>query len=617
MGDIRRGVSWAIERGCSLRTGSRWELPNVTHQQLADIAALSNALGDRRAVDDICVTGYTYGSDSAKNVVMLPYSGFRISLALAPFGGEDAVRQVCGKCEANVTADAHPVLANCHGFLEIAYPDFEETEKLLQEQVMKKGLGRQISEHFPITTLLWYGFWIESPLRRPQCEVLLKLFTGMDKSGDPLDNDLRHFLAALRVAIDRDLPLHVSMNAPGHGEGDYLTIFAHCPRCKAGERLIFNEDWQNRDRQQPIICHVCHQTYVPAETGHHESIDASAWTANDLRSNLTPSQMESFTRSFLAHRGSTPEQIEDILDRENDGPLRRRILDLRRRQAQMRKGLSKSHSASKHPGTVLSFDLGDGVRVRMRLIPKGEFLMGSAGAPEEVANEGPQHCVRIARPFYLGEFPITRAQFAQVMRRELSQDLGDPGRPVDKVSWFGAQEFCLRLAKAIGRVVRLPSEAEWEYACRAGTTERYHFGDEASAKHANCKPSNIMAAFLVSDGEKKNAETNIKGRFSPNAWGLFDMHGNVQEWCEDEWHDTYEGAPTDGSAWITSGNEGPFRLLRGGSCWHHAAACTSTSRQAMSADTGDDTKDFSGDPILATLFGDRAPVGFRIVVEID
>src|SRR5262249_39135744 len=188
----------------------------------------------------------------------------------------------------------------------------------------------------------------------------------------------------------------------------------------------------------------------------------------------------------------------------------------------------------------------------------GEFVVVPADAPSP---DGRRRDVPMARPLYLGEFPVTQAQFEAVAGRNPSRFLGDSDRPVEGVSWFAAQEFCLLLSERVGRRVRLPSEAEWEYACRAGTATEYHWGDEPDAGRVHCKVG-------APRGVEPAVGTNVQGRCPPNAWGLFDLHGNVQEWCEDEWHDRYDGAPDDGSARMMAGDEDPFRVLRGGSCWH-------------------------------------------------
>jgi formylglycine-generating enzyme required for sulfatase activity len=342
-------------------------------------------------------------------------------------------------------------------------------------------------------------------------------------------------------------------------------------------------------------------------------MDEASWDAQQLEKVLGRGKVEEFQRRFLAHHGRTNEQIDDILDRENNGPLKRRINDLRHRQNAVRQALPMAEKRQTLPGDLV-VDLGESVLMRLLLVREGEFLMGTAGPPEEVGTEGPQHLVRIAVPFYFGEFPVTQAQFARVTGQNPSQFKGDSDRPVDNVSWFMAQEFCLRMSKITGRLVRLPSEAEWEYACRAGTTFNYHWGHEATAEEANCRTGDLFAVPSEPDNEMT---TSVRGRYPPNGWGFYDMHGNVQEWCEDEWHDTYKGAPADGSAWVTPGYENPFRPLRGGSCWHYAAACTSAARQLLRADACDEPDErLEDDDAVGRLLRDRPPVGIRIVVEL-
>ncbi len=194
--------------------------------------------------------------------------------------------------------------------------------------------------------------------------------------------------------------------------------------------------------------------------------------------------------------------------------------------------------------TYSTEDLGNGVELEMVAIPGGEFMMGSPEG-EGLDNERPQHNVTV-QPFALGKYPITQAQYQQVMRKNPSSFKGGD-RPVECVSWGDAEEFCQRLSKQTGKEYRLPSEAEWEYACRARTTTAYYFGDTITKELANYEGS----------------ETTAVGQFSPNAFGLYDMHGNVWEWCEDNWHDNYEGAPNDGRAWVSG--KGSIKVFRGGS----------------------------------------------------
>ncbi|MEQ8385698.1 MAG: bifunctional serine/threonine-protein kinase/formylglycine-generating enzyme family protein [Coleofasciculus sp. A1-SPW-01] len=214
--------------------------------------------------------------------------------------------------------------------------------------------------------------------------------------------------------------------------------------------------------------------------------------------------------------------------------------------------------------------LGD-VPLEMVAIPGGTFLMGSPETEEgHEDNESPQHWVTI-QPFFLGKYPITQAQWQAVahlpkVERELDPEpsyFKGENRPVEQVSWYDCVEFCARLSQYTGWNYRLPSEAEWEYACRAGTTTPFHFGETITTDLANYDGNSTYGAGAKG---KYREETTPVGSFQvANAFGLYDMHGNVWEWCLDQWHDSYEGAPSDGQAWIVDGNDNHSRLLRGGS----------------------------------------------------
>lgn len=227
-------------------------------------------------------------------------------------------------------------------------------------------------------------------------------------------------------------------------------------------------------------------------------------------------------------------------------------------------------------------DLGNGVTLDMVYIPGGTFLMGSPESePEHPGDERPQHQVTI-QPFFMGKFTITQGQWAVVagfpkvkidLEPEPSNFKG-ANRPVENVSWYKAVEFCVRLSKATGREYRLPSEAEWEYACRAGTTTPFHFGKTITTDLANYNGNHTYGSG--SKGKFHERTTDV-GSFPANAFGLYDMHGNVWEWCEDTWHKNYNKAPIDGSAWV-SNNENPSRLLRGGSWFFFPEFCRSAFR---------------------------------------
>ena len=201
--------------------------------------------------------------------------------------------------------------------------------------------------------------------------------------------------------------------------------------------------------------------------------------------------------------------------------------------------------------------------------------MGAVEGEDRVrSNEFPQHSVTVPE-FFLGKYPVTQTQWYAVATElpRIAYDLDpDPSEfkgdthPVERVNWYETVEFCQRLSQATGRDYRLPSEAEWEYACRAGTTTPFHFGDVITPDLAN---SNY--------GEYREQTTPV-GSFPANGFGLYDMHGNVWEWCADDWHDTYEGAPTDGTAWPESNNRWRVGVLRGGSWSHYPRDCRSANR---------------------------------------
>ena len=223
----------------------------------------------------------------------------------------------------------------------------------------------------------------------------------------------------------------------------------------------------------------------------------------------------------------------------------------------------------------------NGVPLEMIFVHGGSFKMGSAKGFFR-GNEKPPRDVTV-QAFYIGKYQITQAQWEAVMGENPSLFRGDPTLPVENVSWNDAKEFCRKLSQMTGKAYRLPSEAEWEYACRAGTT-----GDYAGDLDA-------MAWYSNNSGDK----THPVGQKQPNALGLYDMHGNVWERCEDIWHDNYDDAPTDGSAWL-SGRDSSRRVVRGGSWISLGGDCRSAYRYYTLPDARD------------TDIGFRVVVGARI-----
>jgi formylglycine-generating enzyme required for sulfatase activity len=211
--------------------------------------------------------------------------------------------------------------------------------------------------------------------------------------------------------------------------------------------------------------------------------------------------------------------------------------------------------------------LANGIRLEMVSLPAGKFLMGSS----ESDDEKPPHQVKV-NSFAIGKYPVTQAQYQAVMGTNPSHFKNwfknNPQNPVECVSWDDAQAFCQKLSRITGKTYRLPTEAEWEYACRAGTTTRYYFGDN----------DNQLGDYAWYEGNS-NRTTHPVGQKKPNGWGLYDMSGNVWEWCEDDWHNSYAGAPNDGSAWLDNDNRSQsLKCLRGGSWYNGPSYCRSAFR---------------------------------------
>ncbi len=244
---------------------------------------------------------------------------------------------------------------------------------------------------------------------------------------------------------------------------------------------------------------------------------------------------------------------------------------------------------------VLALDLGNGVELKLKLVRPGEFLMGSATTSwAHHRSEAPQHSVRMTRPFHMGAFEVTEAQYESVMgekplRRGANQ-------PVANVSWNDATDFCRKLSRKTGTTVRLPTEAEWEYACRAGTATQWFFGD---VDDLAAKGSEYLGYHPEVPVYKSEYPHDV-GTQKPNAYGLYDMHGNVLEWCQDRYgEDYYAIGPTDNP---TGPETGMFRVLRGGSGLNLAARNLELVRSARRTYGHPDTR--------------WPEVGFRVVVEV-
>ncbi|MBT7065156.1 MAG: SUMF1/EgtB/PvdO family nonheme iron enzyme [Verrucomicrobia bacterium] len=234
------------------------------------------------------------------------------------------------------------------------------------------------------------------------------------------------------------------------------------------------------------------------------------------------------------------------------------------------------------PGQDMVIDLGRGVKMELVCIEPDSFMMGALESPSEVVQKGggeeepykgehPRHGVKLSQGFWMGKYEVTQGQWLQVMGSYPGDSLS-PRIPVTEVSWDDCQVFLSRLnARSANGMFRLPTEAEWEYACRAGTSSAFHYGGNLDPWMANFDGNHPYG--LEREGEH-DAEVRSVGLFKPNAWGLYDMHGNVLEWCQD-WYGSY---PSEGVEDPTGAASGDYRIIRGGSWFHAARECRSACR---------------------------------------
>jgi len=229
---------------------------------------------------------------------------------------------------------------------------------------------------------------------------------------------------------------------------------------------------------------------------------------------------------------------------------------------------------STQPARELSLDLGDKATMKLVLVPAGKFTMGGPASEKDSANEGPQHEVTISKPFYMGATEVTQAQYEAIMGKNPGSFKG-PQNPVESVSWNDAVEFCKALSKKTGKTVTLPTEAQWEYACRAGSKTRFCYGDD---------PDNTTIGDYAWYSANSESKTHPVGQKKPNDWGLYDMHGNVWEWCSDWFTDSYAKASNVDP---TGPDSGKAPVVRGGGCINNPLYCRSSFRYGMNPDFRD------------------------------
>ncbi|MDT4967141.1 MAG: hypothetical protein QOJ64_1878 [Acidobacteriota bacterium] len=300
---------------------------------------------------------------------------------------------------------------------------------------------------------------------------------------------------------------------------------------------------------------------------------------NGIYVDAARNQIDALERAAREEAARKEEAIKEEAKRKED-------------EARREKARRKEEAGKRRAGTIARNQMG----MEMVWVPAGGFMMGSpASEAHRSEDEGPRHQVTIREGFYMGRYEVTVAQWTVIMGTNPSRFKSD-NFPVGNVSWDDTQEFIRRMnARDDGYNYRLPTEAEWEYACRAGTNTVFAFGDSLSSEQANFDGTDPYGK--AKKGVFRGEPTPV-GSFQPNAWGLYDMHGNVWEWCEDWYHFGYDGAPTDGSAWLSGGTQ-KDRILRGGS-WSYAAQFLRSAQRFVIGSFGGWSHDPYGFRVVAT-----------------
>ncbi|HEV3345136.1 MAG TPA: hypothetical protein VG125_32465 [Pirellulales bacterium] len=308
MTETIQAIRWALERPCSLRQGGNWQTVHETHRQLKRVVRYADAVADNCVVDDICVTAHGSCHEGPTGKATLPLAGFSIHNAFGQFGGVDRVREACSGCEANVGGCCRRLWGGCHGSFDV-WPHSPDLERALRSKAARSK--PDLTQCFPPTTPMWFGFWMTSPLSPEQYNSLQNLLNVRPLETHDDNEDLAHFLMALDAAIRWQLPLHVDMEPPVMAVLDGVVVLAHCPRCKAEAR-------PGRCRRAPLEhkyrCEVCGHYFTPRE---RKRLDVERSVQEDrLETALGPDHWDSFAREFLRRRGYPPSALDDLLDEE-------------------------------------------------------------------------------------------------------------------------------------------------------------------------------------------------------------------------------------------------------------------------------------------------------------
>ena len=323
---------------------------------------------------------------------------------------------------------------------------------------------------------------------------------------------------------------------------------------------------------------------VSDEWRQRESELRAALEAERLAAEKAEREAGEIERAAQARAEAERKALEAAAERvRKEAELQAKLEEARKkREAAERRAREIREAAARNAGAVKTLALPGGATMEMIWCPPGSFMMGSPATEEGREDNETQHRVRLTKGFWLGKYPVTQKQWTSVTGDNPSQFKGDD-RPVENVSWDDCQEFITKVNASLGCCARLPTEAEWEYACRAGTTTAYFWGNALNGDKANC--DGRYPCGTETKGPCLGKTTPV-GRYASNPWGFWDMHGNVWEWCND-WYGAY---PTGSVTDPTGSAVGGYRVLRGGGWYGNARLCRSADRSRY--DPGDRYSNF-------------------------
>lgn len=295
MGDTRQVVRWSLEQACPFRQGENWSHPQKTSTQLFYLELFDRAARENRILDGICVISWemdiSRGEPGVKR--QIPSLGLLLDDLVGDFEDIAHVRATCEACIANASAGDETGVGGCHGALDV-YPDSQMLESLLWKIVQEQHLETRLKAAFQETDPLWYSFWIDSPLKPNQMELLGEILRDVGTDETQELEGQAHFLDAMQRSLSNAIPLHVQLTPPGHVDFGLHTIFPHCPRCRASAPV---QRWQASCSEEKCRCEVCGVEYDPNEHSSTTKMELE-WNPINLKTHLGPEGYEDFLQRY-------------------------------------------------------------------------------------------------------------------------------------------------------------------------------------------------------------------------------------------------------------------------------------------------------------------------------